>query len=103
MRRYGDPNYVTPERTRRINNRLAQPRLGKVQAKTYKKSFGRHEHRIIAEQKLGRRLLRGEVVHHLDGNKHNNDPKNLEIITQSEHVKLHFNEMLAARLAKRGY
>jgi len=37
------------------------------------------EHRWVMEQKLGRRLRPFEVVHHLDGNKKNNSPENLEL------------------------
>ena len=36
------------------------------------------EHRYVMEQKLGRKLKPGEEVHHIDGNKMNNDPENLE-------------------------
>lgn len=52
---------------------------------------GRLEHRIVAEQKLGRPLKPGEIVHHIDGNKRNNSPDNLEIMTQSEHMKEHLH------------
>lgn len=38
-----------------------------------------YEHRIVAEAKIGRRLLPGEVVHHIDGDKQNNLPSNLEV------------------------
>lgn len=57
---------------------------------TYKKRNGRLEHRFVAEQMLGRVLLPGEVVHHKDRNKHNNDPSNLMVFTsQSEHATHH--------------
>jgi hypothetical protein len=47
-------------------------------------------HRVIAEQKLGRPLMFGEVVHHLDENKQNNEEDNLEIkINQAEHAREH--------------
>jgi hypothetical protein len=104
MRRYGDPNFITPEAQRRANNRAAQlARFDAIKENTYRKFYGRHEHRIIAEQMLGRPLERGEIVHHIDGDKHNNNPANLKVMTQSEHMKLHKSEMLAARKAKHGY
>lgn len=58
----------------------------------YRKLYGRHEHRVVAEEMLGRPLAKGEVVHHKDGNKRNNDPKNLEVMTQSEHARLHITQ-----------
>ena len=90
IRRYGDPHYVTPEQQRRANNRAAQlARIGSIKPTTYRKRNGRHEHRVVAEQMLGRALKAGEIVHHIDGNKHNNDPCNLQVMTQGEHVFEH--------------
>ncbi len=40
-----------------------------------------YEHRLVAEETLGRVLNSGEVVHHRDGNKTNNDPANLEVFS----------------------
>lgn len=57
--------------------------------KTYIKENGRHQHRVVAEKKLGRKLKKGEIVHHIDGDKHNNKPENLEVMTQSQHAKEH--------------
>lgn len=37
------------------------------------------EHRWVKEQQLGRYLERSETVHHIDGNKLNNDPINLQL------------------------
>lgn len=64
-------------------------RLRGTGTKTYIKEYGRHQHRIIMEKKLGRKLIKGEIVHHIDHNKKNNHPDNLQVMTQSEHCTLH--------------
>lgn len=40
-----------------------------------------YEHRHVMEQKLGRKLKRGENIHHRDGDKLHNHPDNLELWT----------------------
>lgn len=57
--------------------------------RSYRKLNGRHEHRQVAEQALGRKLRKGEIVHHKDGNKRNNAPGNLEVMTQAQHMREH--------------
>ena len=47
------------------------------------------EHRIVMENHLCRLLNSNEIVHHKDGNKKNNHISNLEIMTNSEHSKMH--------------
>lgn len=50
-------------------------------------------HILVAEQKLGRPLKKGEVVHHIDGNKHNNTPENLQVCpSQKAHMEIHYRE-----------
>lgn len=90
VKRYGNPDRITTEDERRIRSREAQPTLGKLKPTTYKKYLGRHLHRRVAEEKIGRPLLRGEIVHHIDEDKHNNHPDNLEILfDQSCHIRAH--------------
>lgn len=48
-----------------------------------------YEHRLVAEQKLGRRLQPGEIPHHIDGNKQNNDPGNIEVVASAAHHHRH--------------
>lgn len=48
-----------------------------------------YEHVKVAQKFMGRQLRSEEIVHHLDGDRANNNPKNLLVIERSQHVKLH--------------
>ena len=47
------------------------------------------EHRLLMEQQIGRPLKRREHVHHRDGDRGNNDPANLALLSDTEHLRLH--------------
>lgn len=47
------------------------------------------KHRYVMELHIGRVLLPTEIVHHIDCNKLNNDISNLQVMTRSDHNRLH--------------
>lgn len=46
-------------------------------------------HRVLMENKIARILNKYEIVHHKNGNKKDNRIENLEILSRSDHAKLH--------------
>lgn len=53
---------------------------------------GRSVHVVQMEARLGRSLRDDEQVHHIDGDKLNNDENNLALVTRSGHLRLHRRE-----------
>ncbi len=81
--------------------RTAAKKRGKLHAKGFSlkpsgyveitrgKDKGRGQHRVIMEQIIGRQLVADECVHHKNGICHDNRVENLELMTTSEHLRLH--------------
>ena len=61
---------------------------------TYKNGANIREHRAVMEKHIGRSLRTDEIIHHKDGNKRNNAVSNLEIVTRSNHARLHSDRLL---------
>lgn len=55
---------------------------------TYRNGKRGVEHRLIAEEMLDRPLTHDEAVHHKDGNRLNNAPDNLVVMTKREHDRM---------------
>lgn len=63
---------------------------------------GRSVHVVKMEERLGRPLRDDECVHHIDGDKTNNEDNNLALVTKSGHARLHrFEDSLAGNIRER--
>ncbi len=61
------------------------------------------EHILVMENHIGRKLKPTEVVHHIDGNKSNNDISNLDVCTIEQHNNCHAkSELIVFEMYKKG-
>lgn len=61
------------------------------------------EHILVMEQHIGRPMQKGEVIHHIDGDKTNNKIRNLQVMTVAQHNACHGKiESVVFELYRRG-
>lgn len=58
---------------------------------------GRPAHAVIMEKIIGRKLMPNECVHHIDHNRSNNSPENLQLMTRESHARHHALENIKNR------
>ena len=70
----------------------------------YKTTNGNWLHKVVAEENLGRKLNRGEIVHHINLDKLDNNPSNIYVCKNNgSHLSLHRQlEQIAGELVRDG-
>lgn len=69
---------------------------------TIGETAGKSVHVVLIEDRIGRKILPDEVVHHVDGDRTNNDLDNLALMTRTAHSRLHrFEDELAGKVSDR--
>ena len=75
--------------------RIYEPQHPHATARGYVK-----EHIKVIVEMLGRPLKKGEQVHHINRNRLDNRIENLQLVTISEHMRIHMTKDMSDRLCK---
>lgn len=87
----------TKKKIGEANSKLFNKRIGKngyvvITVSVYPEYRRIYEHRHVMEEHIGRKLRTDEAVHHIDWDKTNNNIKNLQLMSRSEHARMHAND-----------
>ena len=64
------------------------------------RSIKKYLHRVVYENHYNVTLTSYDIIHHIDGDKTNNEISNLQRMTRAEHCKHHHAKLLSARRSK---
>ena len=87
-------NHIKSSKHYRWNNRLKSTegytkiRVGKSHPLSDPNGYV-YEQKLVAVTAFGLDFIKGKIIHHINGNKSDNRLENIEILTRSEHNKLH--------------
>jgi hypothetical protein len=88
--------FTSEEQSRRGRFNTGFALRGRGLGLSYVKVGKKHEHRTVAESLLGRSLRSDEIVHHINGDKRDNRPENLQVMSRTEHINAHRKQLVEA-------
>ena len=84
--------FIAKRRSRICCGQSCAGRSKGLGSKHYPTRNYKHAHRVAMENKLGRKLKRAEFIHHIDGNPHNFNIENLQVVTLAQHNTIHITK-----------